>query len=169
MSTVLVLTTTILLKFIASFLIIVSSLFNVVLFWNNESRNNAPKFKMTISFNTLYAIFALELFVGGSIQTAILLNGKLTHFCHFLKISSLLISGPSRYSTVYGVSNGSAGALIMLMAFFVTDKEAKKFCKRKFNLLKERMCVLRRNQVHVAPQRMSRIRDANDIFVIDID
>ena len=61
----------------------------------------------------------------------------------------------------------------MLMAFFVTDKEAKKFCERKFKLWKERMSV-RKNQVHVlAPHRMNtgtsrRGIDANDIFVIDI-
>ena len=92
-------------------------------------------------------------------------------FSRFL--DNLRISGTSRYSTVYGLSNVSFCTLIMLMAFFVTDKEAKKFCERKFKLWNERMCM-RKNQVHVlAPHRMNtgtrrRGVDANDIFVIDI-
>ena len=167
--------TSISLKFIASFLIFISSSFNAVFFWNKESRKNKPKFKMTISFKTLYAIFALQLFVGGSIQTAIFLNGKLWSISQIFSrfLDNLRISGTSRYSTVYGLSNVSFCTLIMLMAFFVTDKEAKKFCERKFKLWKERMCV-GKNQVHVlAPQRMNtgtsrRGIDANDIFVIDI-
>ena len=65
------------LKFITSFLIFISYPANAVFFWAKKSRKDKPKFKMTISFKTLYAIFALNLFVGGSIQTVIFLNGKL--------------------------------------------------------------------------------------------
>ena len=118
---------------------------------------------MTISFKILYAIFALQLLVGGSISSFIVHNCKYLPYRTWLKFYLL---GTSRYSAVYGLINSSMCALIMLSAF-VTDNEAKKFFRRKIKNLQEKMSM-KRNQVAAVQFQAFRGFEANDIYVIDI-
>ena len=81
-------------------------------------------------------------------------------------LHSCEVLGTSQYSVVYGLINTSVCALIMLSAF-VTDKEAKKFLKRKIKVLREKMSM-KRNQVGPGVIPACRSFPADDLYVINI-
>ena len=83
-------------------------------------------------------------------------------------LHSCEVLGTSRYNIVYGLINTSVCALIMLSAF-VTDKESKKFLKRKIQVWREKMSMMQ-NQVGpgVIQAPACRSFPANDLYVINI-
>ena len=72
--------------FLVGIMIFISSLFNWLYMRKKVLNKDKAKFKMTISFKTLYTIFGVQFLANGIIQTLIFLKGKILIFGNIINI-----------------------------------------------------------------------------------
>ena len=162
---------------ILALIIFLSSQFNLLYMQKRGLRKEKARFKLTISFTTLYTISGTEFFIGGLIQGLIYLKG--TNIFLNLKTCNVffVFLGTSQSDIIYTYYNVTVGQLFMLFCFLLTDNQAKKYAKRKLDALMDSWLSKRENlnakdlfstRKTPYPYTVSQ-QFENDVFVIEMD
>ena len=160
-------------KLIASNTIITTTLYNHLFQKKLNGTNRNSKFKKTISFTKFCIIFGIFQFVGGVVGLTILIKGNLEET--IIKICFHL-AGKSRYDIIYQNFNIIFFMMCFLLAFILTDQDAKSYAVRKLTNMKNnifykdqrtKLFTRVQNQENRAVQY--RNNDNNDISIISIE
>ena len=119
---------------ILGILIFISSPINLMYIQKNSSIIKQGKFKIPVSFKTLYTISGAEFLIGGMIQSLIYVKGIKNIF---FWINTLIILGSSRYDTLLTFYNITFIQLVMLCCHLFTDQQAKMYARRRLNAMIE--------------------------------
>ena len=159
---------------ILGLLIILSSIFNRIYLEKKAYKRDKTKFKITVSFKTLYTIFGVVFLLCGTIQCLLFLKGESERILKKYFDRSKLFDFLGTYSILYSIYTVTSGAFLMLVCFLLTDQQAKHYSKRKLSswlqsrFFKKENLNSRELFVKVKPERRKPGVQFNDIFIIEV-
>lgn len=154
-------------KLIASNTIITTTLYNHLFQKKLNGTNRNSKFKKTISFRKFCIIFGIFQFVGGVVGLTILIKGNLEET---IKKICFHLAGKSRYDIIYQNFNIIFFMMCFLLAFILTDQDAKSYAVRKLTNMKNNIFYKDQRttlftRVHNQENRVVHYRNNNNIFI----